>query len=406
MPVRGRAPGGWQAGGAGMGSVTDLERLARAQLSELADPGDPVLGALLARCEPAELIRAVSAAGAPQASLPGGCAEVPGLDRAFGRWRRRLPGIATPGRLDGWQRSGLRLVCPGEPEWPTQLDDLGEARPVLLWLRGDCDLRFACLRSVSVVGSRAATGYGLEVALELAAELSERGYTVVSGGAYGIDTRAHQGALVSGGCTVAVLASGLGYCYPQGQHGLFEQIAGSGVLVSECPPDRPPTRPGFLIRNRLIAALSRGTVVVQAALRSGALNTARHARELCRPVMAVPGPVTTEQSAGCHELIMSYGAACVTAARDVIEHVSPPGTGGEGPRFGPSRRRDSLDPVMTAVLEAVPASGGRGAAEIAIRAGIEHDAAVSCLGRLAGEGFVQRGKHGWRAVRQPEQDQQ
>jgi DNA processing protein len=170
------------------------------------------------------------------------------------------------------------------------------------------------------------------------------------------------------------------------------------------PAEQPPTRPGFLIRNRLIAALARGTVVVQAALRSGALNTARHARELCRPVMAVPGPVRTEQSAGCHELIVSYGAVCVTGARDVIEHVSLPGTGGDGPRIGPSRRRDLLGPVMTAVLEAVPASGGRGPAEIAIRAGVEHVAAVSCPGRLAANGFVERGEHGWRAIKQDDQD--
>ena len=162
---------------------------------------------------------------------------------------------------------------------------------------------------------------------------------MVSGGAYGIDASAHRGALAASGVTVAVLAGGLEFGYPQGHGELFAAIAAHGVLVSECPPDRGPTRPGFLVRNRIIAALSRGTVVVEAALRSGALNSARHARELCRPVMAVPGPVTSEQSAGCHELIRDYGAMCVTCASDVAEHIALPGAGPSeraAPRAGDS----------------------------------------------------------------------
>ena len=144
----------------------------------------------------------------------------------------------------------------------TQLDVLADARPVVLWLRGSADLRYACLRSVSVVGARAATGYGEHVATEMAAALAERGWAVISGGAYGIDSAAHCGALGAEGITVAVLASGLGYGYPRGHLELFSAIAGQGVLVSEWPPDRGPTRPGFLVRNRVIAALSCGTVVV------------------------------------------------------------------------------------------------------------------------------------------------
>ena len=170
-----------------------------------------------------------------------------------------------------------------------------------------------------MVGARAATGYGEHVATEMAAALAERGWAVVSGGAYGIDSCAHRGALGADGVTVAVLASGLSYGYPKGHHELFAAIAGQGVMVSEWPPDRAPTRPGFLVRNRVIAALSCGTVVVEAALRSGALSTARHARDLCRPLMAVPGPVTSDLSAGCHEIIREWGAVCVTGARDVIE---------------------------------------------------------------------------------------
>jgi len=170
-----------------------------------------------------------------------------------------------------------------------------------------------------------ATGYGEHVATEMAAALAERGWTVISGGAYGIDSAAHCGALGAEGITVAVLASGLGYGYPKGHLELFSAIAGQGILVSEWPPDRAPTRAGFLVRNRVIAALSCGTVVVEAALRSGALSTARHARDLCRPLMAVPGPVTSGQSEGCHEIIREWGAVLVTGARDVIENVSPAG---------------------------------------------------------------------------------
>jgi DNA processing protein len=253
-----------------------------------------------------------------------------------------------------------------------------------------------------MVGSRAATGYGNHVAVEMAAGLAGQGIGVVSGGAFGIDASSHRGALAGAGLTVAVLAGGLDFGYPRGHSQLFEAIAAQGVLVSECPPDAGPTRPGFLIRNRIIAALSRGTVVVEAALRSGALNTARHAREVCRPVMAVPGPVTSEHSAGCHELIRDYGAMCVTSADDVIEHVAPLGAGPlAGPRRGPATARDFLDPASVAVLEQVPVRGGRGPASIAARADVDLDTAIRCLGLLAAGGFVQWSDHGWRAVPLP-----
>ncbi len=382
-----------------MSAVSGQERLARAALSFLAEPGDPVLGALLRCWGPAEIVAAVSASGdARAAPLTAGCG-IPGLERALERWRARIGQIPTQARLTAWERGGLRLACPGEPEWPTQLDDLGAARPVVLWLRGATDLRYACLRSVSVIGSRAATAYGSHVCTELTAALAERAYTVVSGGAYGIDACAHRGALAARGCTVAVLASGLSFGYPKGHHDLFGAVAESGVLVSESPPDRAPTRPGFLIRNRLIAALSRGTVVVEAALRSGALSTARHAREINRPVMAVPGPVTSEQSAGCHELIREWGAACVTGAQDVIEMIAPLGEANGGPEREPAVPADSLDPVTAAVLGAVRPRAGRGPATIAMLAGVDLDTALRCLGLLAASGHVERCDQGWRKRR-------
>ena len=438
-----------------MTAVTDEERLARAVLTYVADPGDLALGALLRYCPPAEVVAALAGGRHPLAGRPGvvACRPVadaaaaetaapldrpaappepaglwdadelraasrpgkasdlraarglgsgrerggtPGLDRALRRWEARIGQAPTADRFAYWGQHGFRLICPGDPEWPTQLAALGDASPIALWLRGNADLRFACLRSVSVVGSRAATAYGSHVGTELAAALAERGWVIVSGGAFGIDSAAHRGALAADGVTVAVLASGLGYGYPKGHAQLFQAIAGQGVLVSEMSPDRRPTRPGFLVRNRVIAALSRGTVVVEAALRSGALSTAARARDLCRPLMAVPGPVTSGMSAGCHELIREWGAVLVTGARDVLEHVSPVGEELGGARRGHALPRDDLDPVTRAVLEAVPLRGGSGPASIAVSAGVDLDTVIWCLGSLAAAGFIERSDKGWR----------
>ncbi len=378
------------------GVPPDRERFARTALSFVAEPGDLVLGALLRACSPAEAFAAICDGRPPDRVDAAGRGGVPGLARAIERWAARLGSVPADAGLAAWERAGMRVVCPGDPEWPTQLDVLGDARPLVLWLQGSADLRFACLRSVSVVGARAATGYGQHVATDLAAALAERGWCVISGGAYGIDASAHRGALGAEGVTVAVLASGLSYGYPKGHHELFAAIAGQGVMVSEWPPDRAPSRPGFLVRNRVIAALSCGTVVVEAALRSGALSTARHARDISRPLMAVPGPVTSRQSEGCHEVIREWGAVLVTRAQDVIENVSPAGEGLAARHRGPACSRDSLDPETTAVLEAIPARGGAGTAAIAITAGVDLSTAIRCLGALAAAGFIERCPRGWR----------
>ena len=209
------------------------------------------------------------------------------------------------------------------PNGPKDFDELGPARPYALWVRGHADLRFSCLQSVSMVGSRAATSYGAHVAAEIAADLGERGWTVVSGGAYGIDAAAHRGALAADGLTIAVLACGVDYPYPAGHADLFAAIAAQGLVISEWPPGSHPARTRFLIRNRSIAALTCGTVIVEAGERSGALNTAGHAADLGKPLMAVPGPVTSAQSFGCHRIIREWAASCVTRAADVIDIVSP-----------------------------------------------------------------------------------
>jgi DNA processing protein len=327
---------------------------------------------------------------------------IPGLERAVQRWATRLGEVPSDHELAALWRDGLRLVIPGDLEWPSQLDVLGDARPWGLWVRGHADLRYACLRSVSVVGTRAATGYGTYVCGEMAVALAEAGWTIVSGGAFGIDGCAHRSAIAVAGVTVAVLPCGVDLAYPLAHEGLFRSIREQGALVSEWPPGRMPTRHGFLVRNRVIAALSRGTVVVEAALRSGALNTARHARDQGRPLMAVPGPVTSPQSAGCHEAIRDWGAVCVTSARDVMELLEfsgdePP----PGQRRGPVLDRDLLSPEDARVLEAVPARTGRGPARIAIAAGVDFDTVMRCLGGLAAAGFVERCERGWR-LRRPQ----
>jgi DNA processing protein len=406
------------------------ERWARVVLAILADPGDEVLAALLRMMPPGEIAAIVMSRHEDPASLllgaqrlnfgdgaalgpPSGAVDVDGegaggggesgtvgkvaLRRAIERWRKRRSAVPQPGRLSVWEDADLRVVCPGDAEWPTQLNDLGTARPIVLWLRGPADLRFSCLRSVSVVGSRAASAYGSHVATELSADLAGCGWTVISGGAFGIDACAHRGALAVEGTTAAVLASGLNFGYPKGNADMFAAIAHSGVLVSECPPDRSPTRPGFLVRNRVIAALSRGTLIVEAALRSGAINTARHAQQLNRPVMAVPGPITSEQSAGCHELIKESSAACVTSARDVIELIAPLGDTEATVVPEPAVPVDGLDPVTASVLHAVAQRTGRGPATIATIARVDLDTALRCLGLLAAAGYVERCDQGWRA---------
>ena len=377
----------------------DQQAVARAALTYLAEPGDPALGALLETCEPAEVLAAIKAGTLP-GTLPAGNdrpASRRALERALGRWRLRLPWLPDDADMAAACHDGIRLVCPGDIEWPDALDELGSARPYALWVRGQAGLHLTCPRSVSVVGARAATGYGAHVAGEIAADLGEAGWAVVSGGAYGIDAAAHRGALATGAVTIAVLACGVDYAYPAGHAGLFAEIAEHGLVVSEWPPGRHPARLRFLVRNRTIAALTCGTVIVEAGERSGALNTARHAAQLGKPLMAVPGPVTSAQSAGCHRIIREWGATCVTRADDIIEMLSPLSADPTG-ILGPSSAspRDELDPDSARVLDALPARGAAGTSTIAAEAGVDLDTVLRCLGLLAGVGYIERCDRGWR----------
>ncbi|WP_339131869.1 DNA-processing protein DprA [Streptomyces sp. f51] len=285
-----------------------------------------------------------------------------------------------------------------EAEWPAQLDDLGDARPVGLWVRGSAGLRLWALRSVAVVGARACTEYGAHMAAVLGAGLAERGWVVVSGGAYGVDGAAHRGALGAGGATVAVLACGVDRPYPSGHTQLITRIAEQGLVVGELPPGEHPTPSRFVLRNRVIAALTRGTVVVEAAYRSGALVTARSAQRLGRFTMGVPGPVTSALSAGVHELLRGE-AVLVSDAAEVAELVG--GMGELAPeRRGPVLPRDLLEPGAGRVLAALPARDPAGTEEIARRAATSTDDAVGRLYELRALGYVERHGDGWKLTRQ------
>jgi DNA processing protein len=396
----------------------DEESYARAALTYLAEPGDLRLGALVRVGGAARTLAAIKAGRFPDAE-PAGLFDTaePSVDstvigtapsaaaRAMQRWQVRLAELPSADEVAGFCRTGIRLACPGDPEWPAQLADLGDAQPYALWLRGSADLRFSCLRSVAIVGSRAATAYGSYVASEFAASVAARGWAVISGGAYGVDAAAHRGALAVDGVTVAVLACGVNVPYPVGHTELLDAIAAQGVVVSEWPPDRTATRLRFLVRNRVIAALAPGTLVVEAGQRSGALNSARHARDLNRRLMAVPGPVTSDLSAGCHHIIREWQGTLVTSAAEVIECLSPmapappqvPSASGQ-PRPA-VLGREELDLETAAVLDALPSRGGMSSIRIARKAGLDPATVVRCLGALAAGGFAERCAQGWRLRR-------
>jgi DNA processing protein len=368
--------------------VSAEERLARATLTHIAEPGDALMG---------RLILADGAEGALDLVRTGDPPGEPGFEKRFSAWRARLPDADPERLLALCEERGGRLVCPGDAEWPSQLDDLGAERPYALWVCGDQDLRFGCLRSVAIVGSRTASAYGVHVAAEMAAELADHSWSVVSGGAYGIDAAAHRGAFAADGMTVAVFACGVDVNYPSAHSGLFTEIAQRGLLVSELPPGATPTRRRFLVRNRAIAALTRGTVVVEAARRSGSITTARHARDLGRAVMAVPGPVTSPTSAGCHWLLREWAeTVCVTDTADVLDLVGNIGGDLAPDRRGPILDRDRLDPTTRDVLDALPSRGAMSTARIAVTAGADLDTTLSCLGQLAAGGFAERCTRGWR----------
>lgn len=362
------------------------ERFARARWSAIAEPGDADAGRLIAAVGPVRAVELLSrdAESVALDAVAGGA-----FAEATDRWRPRVGQVDTGLHLRQAARFGARLVIPGDPEWPAGIDDLGMHAPPALWVRGDATLLGRLERSIAMVGARAATGYGEHVTIEAASGLVDRDFAIVSGAAFGIDGAAHRAALAGGGATVAFLAGGVDRFYPSAHETLLTRIVERGAVVSEVPPGTAPTKWRFLQRNRLIAAASRATVVVEAGWRSGSLNTAGHAAQLGRPLGAVPGPVTSSASAGCHRLIREYDAVCVTTAQEMAELVDPAGS--------PALFTGDPSPERTRVLDALTRTG-RYLPQIAAICGMSADAVRAELGMLELDGLAADGPTGWRRV--------
>lgn len=351
--------------------IWDEERRARAGICAVTTVAEADFLALVAKFGPVEVWERLRSRDSRSSKAP---------------WAQRL----NMDELIGSTKSvGARFLIPTDDEWPGSLGDLAHLDPVGglggvpvgLWVRGPGSLADWAGKSVAIVGSRAATPYGSMVASDLAADLADAGWTVVSGGAYGIDAAAHRGALVEGR-TVAVLASGVDELYPRGNKVVLEQVVARGLVVSELAPSQRPDRVGFLARNRLIAALSNATVVVEASRRSGAKNTATWASGLGRPLMAVPGPVTSDTSCTPHALIRDGVATLVTSASDVLSLLGPLGSVPEPDSLGEGRMLDDLSPTELRVREALPGRGNRSAGEVALLTGLDMNTCLATLTEL------------------------
>jgi len=393
------------------GEIAD--RFARATWTGVAEPGDRVAGVLVELLGPVTALATVVEQWAGDRVLgairdSGGEPALIGIEtddlaKAQERWRPRIGSQSALVALRQASRYGVRLLIPGDPVWPTGVDDLGAHAPLALWLRGRPETLATAARSIALVGARAATGYGEHVTMEASAGLVDRGYTIVSGAAYGIDGMAHRAALASSGETVAFLAGGVDRFYPSGHDGLLTRIVEAGAVVSELPCGSPPTKWRFLQRNRLIAAASLATIVLEAGWRSGSLNTAGHAAALGRPLGAVPGPVTSAASAGCHRLIRDFAAVCVTDADEMAElaplHARPPtGAAAGGTGVGDDRRAAGApteSAERTRVIDALSSRSPRSVGDIAARAGLGVPQVQSVLGLLSLEGRAASRERGW-----------
>lgn len=368
-----------------LGERATPERAARVFWSGIAEPGDAVAGALLA-VVPAQAALHMAADPAEIARVTGVGPRV--AADASARWLPRLHDDLVTDALKRAHRARVAILVPSDPEWPRSVDDLGDHAPLALWVRGDPHALGAS--SVALVGARAATPYGEHVAGELAAGLAGGGVSVVSGAAYGIDGAAHRSALATRpGSTVAVLAGGCDRAYPAGHEEMLGHIAATGAVVAEVPCGGAPTKWRFLSRNRIIAALSRATVVVEAGARSGSLNTAGHAASLGRPLGAVPGPVTSPASLGCHRLLREYDAVCVTDAAEARELA---GLGESQPLVVAGAWTNE----RTRVRDALSSRVGRDAGELAQRSGLAIAEVEAILGGMLLEGSVVGDVGGWR----------
>ncbi|WP_173924276.1 DNA-processing protein DprA [Agromyces sp. Marseille-P2726] len=371
----------------------DLDAFARAVLGHLAEPGDGVLG---------RLIDALGAAGAAEMLLErvsgralsdavaeaGGALDEREARSGLERWLPRLDHSAFLRSIAQGARVSAALVVPGDAAWPAQFDELGVHAPIGLWVRGRPDALAGDEPSIALVGARAATGYGEHVAMEASAGLVDRGFTIVSGGAYGIDGMAHRAALASNGTTVAFLAGGVDRFYPLGHESLLSRIVDTGAVMSEVPCGTAPTKWRFLQRNRLIAASADATVVLEAGMRSGSLNTAGHAAQLGRPLGAVPGPVTSPASAGCHRLLREFNAVCVVDADQMAELAG-------GSRVAADTGTSEPAPDVLRITDALSTRSPRGIEDLVRRTGMSVHEVMAALGMLELSGAAVRHPDGW-----------
>lgn len=365
------------------------ERAVRMALSWVFDAGEPRLTGALARHRPTT-VWADTRAG------------------RYGPGPQRRAEVYEPEAIAVLaRRSAIRFVMPGDAEWPEQLDALGECepiqerggRPVGLWVRGPGNLAEWTERAVGVVGARACSPYGQECATDIASGVAEAGWTVVSGGAYGIDVAAHRGALaIPDGRSIAVLACGPDVEYPRGNLLVLQRLAEHHLVVSEVAPGVRPTRVRFLSRNRLIAALAAGTVMVEAAARSGARNTLAWTDALTRTAMAVPGSVHSALSVGPLQLVKDRRAELVTGPEDVLELLAPMGSHLTSDPRGAVTALDQLPAELGEVYETLPARGFRTVGEVAVASGRSVRDCLAALGALELRGLAEPVDGGWHAV--------
>ncbi len=387
----------------------DAERLARAALSRLFEPQDAAALALVQQAGAEDALKIATGqltagpglerdiSGALAAS--GGSGNWQGLAESLRRWAPRVPDLAPDRDLATMKRLGGRILIPADELWPAQLADLGLQEPLCLWWRGAEQELPPAATSIALVGSRDSTAYGASVTGDLAYALAGRGFTVVSGGAYGIDAHAHRAALAAGAGgvpTIAVMAGGVDRFYPAGNEDLLRAVANQGAVLAEVPPGSAPTRYRFLQRNRLIAALASVTVVVEARWRSGALNTAHHAESLGRSVGAVPGSIHSANSAGCHRLLREGGAVCVTDAGEVAELASPSGASLPAEKDHRVEVHDGLTLEDLILLDALPLRTTSSVEKLTTVAGLSPESVRAGLGRLGLVGLAESHRGGWK----------
>ncbi|MDQ0690584.1 DNA processing protein [Arthrobacter sp. W4I7] len=386
----------------------DAERLSRAALARLMEPQDAAGLALVQICGAADALRIATGEVAAGAGLEreitslladSGSAGWAGMAASLKRWQPRIPDLAPERDLATMARLGGRLIIPSDELWPIQLSDLGIQEPLCLWWRGQEQPLPGADKCMALVGSRDSTSYGASVTGDIAYSLAQRGFTVVSGGAYGIDAHAHRAALAGASAavpTIAVMAGGVDRFYPSGNEDLLRAVCNQGAVIAEVPPGSAPTRYRFLQRNRLIAAMSAVTVVVEARWRSGALNTAHHAETLGRAVGAVPGSVHSANSAGCHRLLRDGGAVCVTDAAEVAELAGSSGTGLPESRQSGAEVQDGLTLEDLILLDALPLRSTTSVEKLCSVAGLGPESVRAGLGRLGLLGLAVSERGGWK----------